>query len=186
MKKLLFLFIGIFALSNLRAQEIVEIKDMQGDSIDTSFVDLDTKLLDSLLIALFSDTNALFYQTAALAGRWEDDNGNWERAFDAQPSPGINIVHSFYWRSAHFTVEHEYFFQLEYGEELEASFFRGGDLVKMEPSEYENIQFFLEKPKWFVPDEYANYDIWKSNYYETYYLFIDKEKKRIFFTQFVI
>ena len=120
------------------------------------------------------------------AGTWEDDKNNWQRAFNVEPSKGISIKHSWYWRSPHFTMEQEYFFELEYSDSLEKEFLKAGDLVKVNSTEYQNINFFHHKPQWFVPRDFKFYDIYKSTQYEHYYLFIDRRNKNIFFTEFQV
>ena len=47
-----------------------------------------------------------------MAGTWEDDPGNWGRAFESTKPPDVAVVHSKYWRSAHWTYEFEYFFEI--------------------------------------------------------------------------
>jgi hypothetical protein len=48
-----------------------------------------------------------------VSGSWEDDPQNWERAFGAKRPATVVVVHSRYWRSPHWSVEYEYFFQLK-------------------------------------------------------------------------
>ena len=45
------------------------------------------------------------------SGTWNDNPKNWERAFGQKPPKDLKIVHSQYWRSPHFTLEFEYFFE---------------------------------------------------------------------------
>jgi|SRR5579871_83061 len=118
------------------------------------------------------------------SGTWEDDKDNWERAFKAKPSKEIKIIHSWYWRSPHFTYEGEYFFEIEYSERIAEEFHNASDLVKVDPTEYQSIHFFNDKPKWFVPNDFSYYEIWKSKLYPTYYLFTDKKNKKFFFTEY--
>ena len=43
------------------------------------------------------------------AGTWTDDPGNWRRIFRGPKPAGVAMIHSWYWRSPHFTMEFEYF-----------------------------------------------------------------------------
>jgi len=52
------------------------------------------------------------------SGRWEDDPGHWRRAWGYSKPPDVVIIHSWYWRSAHWTREEAYFFQFKWHEEL--------------------------------------------------------------------
>lgn len=133
-------------------------------------------------ILLFLIISLCFYSCSS--GTWEDDKHNWERAFEVKPSHEIIIKHSWYWRSPHFSYEYEYFFEIEYSERIAQEFFNAGDLVKIDSTEYQDIHFFNKKPKWFAPNDFKDYEIWKSKLYRTYYLFIDKKNKSFFFTQY--
>lgn len=136
-------------------------------------------LVNSFIIFTIS---LCFYSCSS--GTWEDDDGNWERAFGVKSPKEIKIKHSWYWRSPHFFYEYEYFFEIEYSEPIDEEFHKAGDLFKVDSTEYHNIHFFNDKPKWFVPNDLKYYEIWKSNLYPTYYLFIDKKNKSAFFTQY--
>jgi hypothetical protein len=92
------------------------------------------------------------------------------------------MKHSWYWRSPHFTFEHQYFFEIEYNDSLEKVFTNANDLVRLDSTQYNDINFFGEKPLWFVPNSYNQYNIYMSKDYEHYYLFIDKHKMSIFLT----
>lgn len=58
-----------------------------------------------------------------MAGTWEDDPGNWSRAFQSTKPPEVAVVHSKYWRSAHWTSEFEYFFEIAPNPQLKAQLF---------------------------------------------------------------
>lgn len=120
------------------------------------------------------------------AGTWEDDNENWKRAFNYTPTDSIEVIHSWYWKSPHFTFEHEYFFELTYNETIKEQFLTGNDLFQLDSSDYSSIHHFNEKPNWFTPKEYHNYDVWSSYEYPNYFVFIDKTKRRIFLSDYSI
>ena len=120
------------------------------------------------------------------SGTWEDDRENWERAFDLTLPDSIEMKHSWYWRSPHWSYECEYFFELEYSKNLEQEFLSADDLEQIDSSMYYEIEFFHDKPVWFVPKDYNDYEIWGSWQYENYYMFIDKKGGSIYFTQYQI
>jgi hypothetical protein len=47
------------------------------------------------------------------SGTWADDAKNFERAWGQAAPSGLRIPHSWFWRSAHFTREEAYYFQVE-------------------------------------------------------------------------
>jgi len=128
------------------------------------------------------------------SGTWTDSPKNWERAFGQKPPADIKITHSRYWRSPHFTLEFEYFFQIEPSEKLRKEFNAEGRLESFTPStkdEQETIQrFFEQKPEWFIPKSLDHYEIWKGKAsdrdYERFRLFIDRETGTMFMTDFSV
>jgi hypothetical protein len=46
------------------------------------------------------------------SGTWVDDPNNFKRAWGVDAPSGVQVVHSRYSRSAHFTREEVYYFQL--------------------------------------------------------------------------
>ncbi len=128
------------------------------------------------------------------SGTWNDSPKNWERAFGQKPPPDLKIVHSSYWRSPHFTLEFEYFFQIEPSEKLRKGFNEAGKLRPFTPStkeETEAIQrFFHQKPEWFLPRSLEHYEIWKGDPsdrdYDNFRLFIDRETGTMFMTDYSV
>ena len=83
------------------------------------------------------------------AGTWEDDDENWERAYNVQLPDSIDLVHSWYWRSPHFTLEQELFFEIKFNEAIKENYTGYSDIAKLDSSEYELIfytQLLLIKP----------------------------------------
>jgi hypothetical protein len=48
-----------------------------------------------------------------MCGTWEDDPKNWKRAFDFAKPDEIVVVHSKYWRSAHWSYECSWYFEID-------------------------------------------------------------------------
>ena len=72
-----------------------------------------------LLVVVFALSICLGCRCGYLpAGTWENDSENWRRAFGSAPPDGINVVNSWYWRSAYWTLEQEYFFEIEATDEI--------------------------------------------------------------------
>jgi len=98
-------------------------------------------------------------------GTWEDDPDNWCRAFNAKKPEDINIIHSKYWKSNHFTEEHMYFFEVQASAEWKNTFLKQHNLEQISPSaapSFNNghVEF---TPIWFVPDPVNAYDVWGSS-----------------------
>jgi hypothetical protein len=110
-----------------------------------------------LLIVIFSAGCGYF-----MAGTWEDDPGNWSRAFQSTKPPNIEIVHSKYWRSAHWTYEFQYFFEIAPNPQLKEQVFAKNKMRHVAGDEATKIRknVFGDVPSWFAPKEVTEYDIW--------------------------
>ena len=124
------------------------------------------------------------------SGTWDDDPQNWTRAFNSQQPKDINVIHSKYWRSAHWTYEFQYFFEIEKNDKLKAQLFSENKLKKIEGKEAEDAMsgFFGEKPEWFIPEEADEYEIYV---YEEeprghFRLFINKKSGKIYLTDYQV
>ncbi len=128
------------------------------------------------------------------SGTWEDSPKNWERAFGQKPPAGITILHSSYWRSPHFTLEFEYFFQVEPSESVRKELRASHELRLFTPGTREEkaaVQsFFQRKPEWFIPKPLDRYEIWTVNPSDTgsghFRLFIDRQTGVMFMTDYLV
>lgn len=96
------------------------------------------------------------------AGTWVDDAGNWRRAFASDRPGDVEVVHSKYWRSPHFTREFQYFFHLRRNDAFRRRLFAENRLVRREGEAASKAasDFFGEKPGWFLPGEGREYEVW--------------------------
>lgn len=93
------------------------------------------------------------------AGHWEDDKENWERAFNGLPlPPEVRLIHSYCWRSPHFTYEGGYFFEFQAPEEFTKNWIES---AKVEQETPESPAEVISQPKWFLPKPLKSYEMWK-------------------------
>ena len=119
------------------------------------------------------------------AGIWEDDPRNWERAFGVEQPIAVVVVHSKYWRSPHWTLEFEYFFQVKADPALKDSLVRRRGLEPMPPSGSSgSSRGSRSAPEWFCPKEPGRYEAWASRERQAidFQLFVDRETGDLFFT----
>lgn len=122
---------------------------------------------------------------AGCGGTYVDDEHNFERALNFSRPKDVQVGHSVYWQSPHFTDEHCYFLELRPAE--------GSNLLKtlttapdIEPvtDQGEEIPppgLVVERPKWFAPGPRSNYEVWASpSRFETFGVLRDKRDGRIF------
>jgi hypothetical protein len=110
-----------------------------------------------LLIVLF--TAGCGY---VMAGTWEDDSGNWNRAFQSTRPPDVAVTHSKYWRSPHWTYEFQYFFEIAPNQPLRDQLFTSNKMRQVTGDEATRIRtdVFGNAPPWFAPKGATEYHVW--------------------------
>jgi hypothetical protein len=96
------------------------------------------------------------------AGTWEDDPKNWKRAFDQTKPEGVVVVHSKYWRGAHWTYECAYSFEIEVSPAVREELFRGDRLrrsAEVPQAEWKDM-LGPHPPEWFCPKPADRYEVW--------------------------
>src|SRR5690348_10176314 len=91
------------------------------------------------------------------SGTWNDDPKNWERAFSEHTPTNIGVVHSMYWRSAHWTYEYAYYFEVTGA--VRRVLLSDTNLVQL-ASTNASFEHFGEKPAWFAPKPFEAYEVW--------------------------
>ena len=96
------------------------------------------------------------------SGTWVDDPRNFQRAW-GQPAPSdLQIRHSWYWRSAHFTREEAYYFQFARHDALMRGFIAENKLQPVADPTSVTVSDYscFSRPPWFVPKPMAAYNAW--------------------------
>jgi len=96
------------------------------------------------------------------SGTWQDDARNWKRIFRAPKPADVTVVHSWFWRSPHFTYEYEYYVHIKRHSDLQKR------LLTMNPMKQVVDDKELQKtaswpqhrPDWFAPKPVAQYQVW--------------------------
>ena len=118
------------------------------------------------------------------SGTWTDDPANWKRAFGRPAPKGLEVVHSIYWRTPHFTREDGWTFDLKsppsfYKEWLAAYKVKHPDSTEL--LRLESLK--KDKPSWFLPKPMTEYEIWVIDEpYSNFGLFIDRTTGEWFVT----
>lgn len=123
------------------------------------------------------------------SGTWEDDARNWRRAFSSDLPPGVAVVHSRYWRSPHFTLEFEYFFELRVDDPNALDALKHGLTRYADQETHRPVdQFFGDRPAWFIAGPLEQYEIWieGTGAFSHRKLFIDKTSGAVFVTDFQV
>lgn len=132
----------------------------------------------SLLCALSLHQAACSYFGS---GKWEDDPKNWERAWGYSKPSEVVMIHSWYWRSPHWTKEEAYFFQFKGHKELFQQLIDRNEMRLWREDSGKKVTeptFCFQKPVWFIPKPESAYDVWES---PNGLLFKDRSTNEIFF-----
>jgi len=125
-----------------------------------------------------------------MAGTWEDDPGNWQRAFRSTAPPDVTVVHSKYWRSPHWSYECEYFFEIAPSAKLKEELFANNKLRQMQGDEAARIQksVFGDAPSWFAPKDVAEYEVWvfADQAHSNFKILIDKKSGVMFLNDYQV
>ena len=124
------------------------------------------------------------------SGTWEDDPGNWERAFRSKKPDDVVVLHSKYWRSPHWTYEFQYFFEVQRNGEFQKRLFTHNPLVRLQGGDAVRAKrdFFGEAPDWFAPKPIDEYEIWvyADEPRGNFRLFVDKRTGHLFLTDYSV
>ena len=125
-----------------------------------------------------------------LAGEWEDDPDNWRRAFQSEQPPDVSVVHSWYWRSPHWSDEFQYFFEVVLTAELEEQLFTENRLRQLvgEEAAAAKGRYFVQPPAWFAPKSVSEYEVWvfADEPRRNFTVFIDKASGNLFLTDYQV
>ncbi len=97
------------------------------------------------------------------AGKWEDDAGNWYRMFQEEKPSDVEIIHSLYWRSDHFTDEFMFFAEVKASAGWRSGYFKKYKLEPVHPAKARSFRTDTScslTPGWFVPGPIGDYDVW--------------------------
>jgi hypothetical protein len=123
------------------------------------------------------------------SGNWEDDPGNWSRAFGSRQPSGVTVLHSRYWRSAHWTYEFQYFFEVAPNTKLKGQLVASKlRQVTGEVAAKAKKNIVGDVPSWFSPKDVAEYEFWmfEESSGGNLMLLIDRKSGVMFLTDYSV
>jgi hypothetical protein len=118
------------------------------------------------------------------SGTWKDDARNWKRIFRAPKPEDITVVHSWFWRSPHFTYEYEYYIQIQKHAEVRRRLLTMNPMKQLiQDTELHDAAVRSQRrPTWFAPKPIAQYEVWVYSNQPTsgFRLLIDRETGDLF------
>ena len=109
-----------------------------------------------------------------------DDSANFKRIFGFSKPPDVRVVHSYYWRSSHWTEEYRYFIALEASSRFFAGLTSSELMTAAAPAMALLNRCGAERPGWFLPKPLGAYEAWIPKVTSGYRVFRDKMGGRLF------
>jgi len=113
-------------------------------------------------------------------GTWVDDDGNFKRVFGFSKPPDVDVLHSYYWKSPHWSVEYRYFIALKVSAKFAAGLTSAELMIPVAPDGTVLGSCGDKRPPWFLPKALTNYDVWIPKAATGYRVFRDKADTTLF------
>jgi len=123
------------------------------------------------------------------SGTWEDDSGNWSRAFGSRQPSDVTVLHSKYWCSAHWTYEFQYFFEVAPNTRLRDELLKGKlRQVSGEAASKARKDLVGDVPSWFAPLDVTDYELWvtEDSPDDHRMVLIDRKSGVMFLTNYLV
>jgi len=117
---------------------------------------------------------------ASCGGAWVDDDGNFERVFAFGKPPEVKVLHSYYWKSPHWSVEYRYFIVFQASSKFVAGVTSSELMTAVMLDRPVLDGCGAERPKWFLPKPPGNYDAWVPKKAAGYRVFRDRADGTLF------
>jgi hypothetical protein len=123
---------------------------------------------------------ALLCILSSCGGTWVDDGGNFKRVFGFSKPPEVKVLHSYYWKSPHWSVEYRYFISLQASAKFVDGLTSSELMTVVVPDSAVLDICGGERPKWFLPKSLGNYDVWVPRAAAGYRVFRDRADGALF------
>lgn len=116
---------------------------------------------------------------AGCGGTWVDDPANFKRVFGFNKPDDVTVLHSYYWKSRHWSTEYRYFIAVQPSPKFVSGLTSGELMIptKPEPSLLESCG---SRPLWFLPKPPESYDAWLPKRQMGYRAFRDRTDGTLF------
>ncbi len=96
----------------------------------------------------------------ACGGTYADDPANFNRIFQTSTPVGTVVMHSWYWRSPHWTMEYEAYIEFTTTQSFIDGLKTANELVRAEPTENSHWVGLQNRPQWFLTGPMSDYEEW--------------------------
>jgi hypothetical protein len=113
-------------------------------------------------------------------GTWVDDSRNFDRVFGFSKPPDIHVIHSYYWKSPHWSTEYRYFIALEGSSRFTSGLTHPELMTPAIPDATDIDSCGDKRPAWFLPKPLISYEMWVPRGTTAYRVFRDKTEGTLF------
>lgn len=113
-------------------------------------------------------------------GTWVDDDGNFARVFGFSKPHDVEVIHSIYWKSAHWSVEYCYFIALRASPKFFAGLTATKLMTAVAPDKAVSNECGDKPPQWFMPKPLNSYEAWVPKAGAGYRVFRDMDDGTLF------
>ena len=113
-------------------------------------------------------------------GTWIDDKGNFKRIFGFDKPNDVQVVHSYYWKSPHWSTEYQYYIALHTSTRFASGLTAAQLMSPAVPDKDALAQCGSSLPPWFVSKPLSHYEMWVPKNTFQYRVFQDKDDSTIY------
>jgi hypothetical protein len=113
-------------------------------------------------------------------GTWVDDSRNFERVFGFSKPHDVDVIHSYYWKSPHWSTEYRYFIALQPSSKFTSGLTTPELMTSAIPDATAIDACGDKRPQWFLPKPLMSYEMWVSRRGAAYRVFRDKADGTLF------
>ncbi len=123
---------------------------------------------------------ALLLVLPSCGGTWIDDDGNFRRVFGVSKPQDVDVLHSYYWKSPHWTTEYSYFISLRASPKFVTGLTSAEPMTSVPPDARVLSSCGDKPPQWFLPKSLTDYEVWIPKAAVGYRVFRDKADGTLF------
>ena len=115
-------------------------------------------------------------------GTWENDDSCWEKTFGEEKPEDIELINSYFWKSAHWTYEFEVYMEMKYNQKWLIKMLDEYEMEATTAFSLHQIGYSETKPSWFAPKKEEDYVLLESQKLSEAKILIDKKTSMMYFT----
>jgi hypothetical protein len=107
-------------------------------------------------------------------GKWIDDDSNFKRIFGFDKPGDVQVQHSYYWKSPHWTTEYQYYIAMRASDKFVKAL-TAPELMTLTASDQSVLDACDgDRPQWFVSKPLNQYEMWTPKNSDHYRVFRDR------------